>query len=126
MALTAKVLRLNIAQLDPQQPLNALGLDSMMASELKNRIDVCLNVNLAVVELLQGLSLAEIGLNLMPQLSCQHSDSELTAEENLSPDEVQRLISQADQATIEQILGEIEQLSEDKAQTFLIPEEEAK
>ena len=39
-----------------------------MAIELKNRIDLTLNVTVAVMDLLQGLTIAEISARILEQL----------------------------------------------------------
>ena len=52
----ARALGLSPSKLDLQQPLSDLGLDSLMAVELKNRIALDLKVNVPVVKFLQGFS----------------------------------------------------------------------
>jgi hypothetical protein len=66
--LTAKVLRLDRTRLEAAQALVMLGMDSLMASELKNRIELNLHVRLSVVDLLQGLSISDIAARLLPQI----------------------------------------------------------
>ena len=55
----ALVLGTSATALDPQQPLSNLGLDSLMAVELKNRIAIDLGVNLPMVTLLSGPSVEQ-------------------------------------------------------------------
>lgn len=112
--LTAKVLRLDRSKLDSQQPLNTLGMDSMMASELKNRIEAKLNVALSVVDLLQGLTIAELAAKLVPQIDAQRGSGE-----KLSAEELEQLIATTEDHLIQDMLAEIEQLSEDNARTML-------
>lgn len=66
----AKVLRLSASKLDVQQPLNKQGLDSLMAIEVKNRIQADLSLAIPVVKFLQARSiyeLAEQSLEYLPQ-----------------------------------------------------------
>jgi acyl transferase domain-containing protein len=67
----AKVLRLSAFKLDVQQPINKLGLDSLMAVELKNRIQNDLGVTLPVVTFLKGPSLAQLATQVIDQLAEQ-------------------------------------------------------
>ena len=46
------------ARLDPQQPLDALGIDSLMALELKSRVDEELGIAIPIVRLMEGPSIA--------------------------------------------------------------------
>jgi acyl transferase domain-containing protein len=67
----ARVLGLPASQLDVQQPLSNLGLDSLMAVALKNRIAVDLGVNVAMVKFLQGFSVAEAAPQILEQLTAE-------------------------------------------------------
>src|SRR5262249_58491865 len=63
--LAARVLRMDRQKVDGSQPLSALGLDSMMAMELKNRIELSLRVPVSVLDLLSGVSIGEISASLL-------------------------------------------------------------
>jgi acyl transferase domain-containing protein/acyl carrier protein len=67
----ARVLGLSPSQLDIQQPLTNLGLDSLMAVELKNRIAADLGVNVPMVKFLQGFSVAQAATLLLDQLTSE-------------------------------------------------------
>jgi phthiocerol/phenolphthiocerol synthesis type-I polyketide synthase D len=67
----ARVLGLPASQLDVQQPLSNLGLDSLMAVALKNRIAVDLGVNVPMVKFLQGFSVAEAVPQILEQLTAE-------------------------------------------------------
>ncbi len=56
----SQVLRIAPAELDARAPLTALGLDSLMALELRNRITAASRVALPLVELIRGATLAQI------------------------------------------------------------------
>ncbi len=51
-----------------QQPVIKLGVDSLMAVELKNRIESDLGLTVPVTALLQGPSLAHLSARLVTQL----------------------------------------------------------
>ncbi|MDI3412155.1 acyl carrier protein [Bacillus sonorensis] len=46
--------------MSPEQSLGNYGLDSMMAIELKNRIDDHFHINIAIVDLLKGPSIVRL------------------------------------------------------------------
>jgi NAD(P)-dependent dehydrogenase (short-subunit alcohol dehydrogenase family) len=67
----ARVLGVSASRLDVEQPLSNLGLDSLMAVELKNRIAVDLGVNVPMVKFLQGPSVAQAASQILDQLNAE-------------------------------------------------------
>ncbi len=67
-ALAARVLRMDREKIDVAQPLSAFGLDSMMATELKNRLEMSLRIPVSVLDFLKGLSISEFSSGLLPRL----------------------------------------------------------
>jgi amino acid adenylation domain-containing protein len=65
----ARLLGANLAKLDRDKPLLNLGLDSLMAVELRNWIESELRVNLPIVELMRSPSIARLTELLLGQLS---------------------------------------------------------
>ncbi len=64
----AAVLKLEPERVDPERPLDAMGLDSLMAIELKNGVETDLGVTLPLASLLQGPTLNVLAARLMEQL----------------------------------------------------------
>ena len=71
--LVARVLGQSASKLDLQQPLSNLGLDSLMAVELKNRIAVDLGVNVPIVTFLSGPSVEQAASQLLHLLTSETS-----------------------------------------------------
>jgi surfactin synthase thioesterase subunit/aryl carrier-like protein len=67
----ARVLRISADQLDVQQPLKAVGLDSLMAIELKNLAEQNLAVEIPATKLLEGPTIAQLAQWLAPQLGAE-------------------------------------------------------
>ncbi|HWQ35153.1 MAG TPA: amino acid adenylation domain-containing protein [Blastocatellia bacterium] len=74
----ARVLGLSASRLDPHQPLNTLGLDSIMAIELKNGLEARLGVHLPIAALLQGPTVNELAAQISVQL--QETTSAVTGD----------------------------------------------
>jgi phthiocerol/phenolphthiocerol synthesis type-I polyketide synthase C len=64
----AAVLRLPVAQLDPTQPLQAMGIDSLMALELRNRLERATGLNLNATVIWRYPNLERLAAHLSEQL----------------------------------------------------------
>lgn len=67
--LVAQVLQITSSQVNLQQPLSSLGLDSLRVFELKNRIEVDLEVTVSIAGFFEGLSLAQLAIKILAQLT---------------------------------------------------------
>ncbi|MBV9792054.1 MAG: AMP-binding protein, partial [Chloroflexi bacterium] len=64
-----QVVRSSAQQLDPQQSLSALGIDSLQAVEIATLLEVDLAVVLPMAQLLEGPSIAQLTAELLRQLA---------------------------------------------------------
>ena len=107
----ARALGLSPSKLDPQQSLSELGLDSLMAVELKNRIAVDLKVNVPVVRFLQGFSVDQAVTQVLEQLTTEAVDPTVPPAPPVAPLE--------DRQNAERLLAELDQLSDEQVSALL-------
>lgn len=111
----ARVLKIAVAKLDVQQPLSNMGLDSLMAIELKNRVEMDLGIRVSMVTFLQGPSVAQLTTQVLMELEpkaqlssaaqTQHGRTlgaidEIDASER---DKAQRLLATLDELTDDEV-----------------------
>jgi acyl carrier protein len=75
----ATVLRLPAGGIDPLRPLSEMGMDSLMAVELRLALESRLRVDLPLMSLAEGTSVASIAARLVGAVSTGSSDGELIA-----------------------------------------------
>jgi acyl-CoA synthetase (AMP-forming)/AMP-acid ligase II/acyl carrier protein len=95
----ARVMRLDAATIDPHQPVNTLGLDSLTTLELKNALGESLGVSLPITRILRGASLATLASQVLTELTPQapaarppSMSSLLQQVQQLSDDQVKALL----------------------------------
>jgi acyl transferase domain-containing protein/acyl carrier protein len=111
--LVARVLQLDASQFSDQEALTSLGMDSMMAIEVKHRIEGSLKVDISVLELLQEITVAQLAARILSSL--QLDEAAITVDAAPSISDIQQLIDLADSAELERLLAELEQTLEGEA-----------
>jgi NADPH:quinone reductase-like Zn-dependent oxidoreductase/acyl carrier protein len=101
---SARVLGFSQSQLDPVKPLTDLGLDSLMALEMKNRVESSLGITLPISALLQGPSIREIAGVVSTQLAITYPEQETQALSE-ALDEVMQLTDEEAEALLESKLS---------------------
>ncbi|WP_198299707.1 non-ribosomal peptide synthetase [Tumebacillus avium] len=76
LAKSAAVLKVHPAQIDRCQSLNVLGLDSLMAVELKNEVEETFHTELSLTTLLDGPSITELATEVLVKLGETAEDAE--------------------------------------------------
>jgi acyl transferase domain-containing protein/NADPH:quinone reductase-like Zn-dependent oxidoreductase/SAM-dependent methyltransferase/acyl carrier protein len=71
----ARVLGTTAAQINPDKPLAVLGMDSLMAVELRNWVEKELRVSVPIMELMQASSLAGLADVLLARLQAAHAET---------------------------------------------------
>jgi surfactin synthase thioesterase subunit/acyl carrier protein len=67
-------------KLDVLQPINKMGLDSILALELKNRVETDLKVKLPIISFFQGANIEQIAAQLLKQLQSDSDTVPITPE----------------------------------------------
>jgi acyl carrier protein len=75
----ATILRLPAGGIDPLRPLSEMGMDSLMAVELRLALENRLRIDLPLVSLAEGTSVASIAARLAATVSAGSKDGELIA-----------------------------------------------
>jgi phthiocerol/phenolphthiocerol synthesis type-I polyketide synthase C len=75
----ARILRLPAGGIDPRRPLSQLGMDSLMAVELRLALETRLRIDLPLVSLTEGTSVASIAARLGSALSGGAQNAAITA-----------------------------------------------
>ncbi|MBD2435677.1 acyl carrier protein [Nostoc sp. FACHB-110] len=73
----AQTLGINTWQLDIQQPLNYMGIDSLIAVKLRNRLRTDLKVDIAAVKFMEDSSITGLATQISEQLTAMTSVSQI-------------------------------------------------
>jgi hypothetical protein len=107
----AQVLGLPATAVDAHKPLIYLGMDSLMAVELRIRLDKGLNNSISTVDLIGGFSVADIGAKLLAPYA--------KANDVLKSDDQDHRVRDQERENVEALLTQIENLSEEEVRTLL-------
>lgn len=102
----AKVLGTTPEKLDAAQPLNEVGLDSLMGVELKNRVESDLQIALPVATLLQGPSLFQFAEKILALLFAESASAPAPISREESPAETLAKVDQLTDEEVEALLRE--------------------
>jgi acyl-CoA synthetase (AMP-forming)/AMP-acid ligase II/acyl carrier protein len=69
----AQILKVEVSQVKPEQPLNSLGLDSLIVFDVKNRIQVDFGVAISVEDFFHDASVVLLAMQILPQLTTTKS-----------------------------------------------------
>ena len=106
----AEVLRLDPSRLTASTPLNTLGFDSLMAVELRNRLEVLLGATLPVTLVWGYPTIVALVPHLASKIGVALEPAGAAAPE----------VNKRDDSVLNTLLGEIEQLSTDGALSLLV------
>ncbi|GAB3897505.1 hypothetical protein GCM10029964_080470 [Kibdelosporangium lantanae] len=106
----AQVLRLPVDRIDAERSLNNLGVDSIMGLELQRRLEAALDIEVKVVQLLRGDSVADLAADLASRLDEARAVVDPTGGLD-DPHEIEQLMSEVDGMSAEEVDALLERLS---------------
>ncbi|HRX61315.1 MAG TPA: type I polyketide synthase [Candidatus Competibacter sp.] len=113
--LVVRVLRVRKSAIEPGIRLSDIGVDSMLATELRNRIELTLGASLTVVDLLGDSTIEQLALKLLDQIRAQES----RATAAITFEELMRIL-QSDPDLTSQLLAETERTTPEEAAKALL------
>jgi amino acid adenylation domain-containing protein len=79
----AAILRINESRLDEVQPLSSFGFDSLMTVDLAHKIETVFGVVIPMAQILEGMNLAELSLQIANQFDKERQKNESANEKAL-------------------------------------------
>ncbi len=84
--LVAQAIGISASQLDIQQPLNYMGIDSLIAMKLRNRFRTDLEIDVSAIKFMEDASIASLAIELSPSLINAQGSSQIPSQdEQIAP-----------------------------------------
>ena len=110
--IAAAVFEIAAADIGPDDALDDIGLDSMMAMDFRLRINAMFAIDLPLLEILRGVSVNSVAARILAELQLADADPAAAtgrdAEPTAADDDVDRLIEQLSDAELREVLAELE------------------
>jgi acyl carrier protein len=110
--IAAGVFEIAAADIGPDDSLDDIGLDSMMAMDFRLRVNAMFAIDLPLLELLRGVSVNTVAARILSELQLADADSAAATYEVQEPaatdDGVERLIEQLSDTELRDVLAELE------------------
>ncbi|MEO8494263.1 MAG: KR domain-containing protein, partial [Planctomycetota bacterium] len=116
----SRVLRIPAHELDVGQSLNNLGIDSLMAVELRNHVQANLGVAIPVARLLQDPTISQLAEALLEQIDSADSTPLIpSGKPDAGPSHSDEGDSPAARESVEQTLAQLDELSDEEVEAML-------
>jgi acyl transferase domain-containing protein/acyl carrier protein len=110
--IAAAVFELAVDDIGPDDALDDVGLDSLMAMEFRLRVNAMFGIDLPLLELLKGMSVESLAVRILTELPLADAGPAAVTERQSEPaaasDDVDRLIEQLSEAELREVLAELE------------------
>lgn len=111
--IAAVVLSLEGGDFSDEENLSSLGIDSMMAVEVKQRIAATVRADVSVLDLLRGVNVVDLAAQILPLLELGTADAEQAAPDSEHDgeldDQLEQLLADASPDELEALLADLEQ-----------------
>ena len=105
----AAVMRLPVSEVDLATPLRTVGFDSLMALEIRNRLQDRAGVTVPLVTLIEGPSIGDLAALMLERFNdraAAPSDADADTELRIGDDELGELSDESVDAMLRQMLAE--------------------
>jgi acyl transferase domain-containing protein/acyl carrier protein len=113
--IAAAVFELAVTDIGPDDALDDIGLDSMMAMDFRLRLNAMFAIDLPLLELLRGVSVNSLAARILADLQLAGGEPAAVVEQGSEPaaadDDVDRLIGQLSGDELRALLAELEKQS---------------
>jgi acyl transferase domain-containing protein/acyl carrier protein len=110
--IVAAVFEIPAADISADDPLDDIGLDSLMAMDFRLRVNATFAIDLPLLELLRGVSVNSVAARILDELQLADADPAAVTDEAPEPtaaeSDVDRLIEDLSEAELRQMLAELE------------------
>lgn len=99
-----------VTDVDPDETLDDVGLDSLMAMEFRVRINAMFGIDLPVLEILRGVSVNSLAARVLAEITLPDEDATVDPESSAfdGDADVDRLIEQMSETDLRKLLAELE------------------
>ncbi|WNG92882.1 type I polyketide synthase [Mycobacterium sp. ITM-2016-00318] len=111
--IVAAVFDCSVTDIEPDDMLDDIGLDSMMAMDFRVRINTVFSIDLPVLEILRGVSVNVVADRVLGELHYVHGDVPTAVDEpppqkTVADDDMDRLMNDLSDTELRQLLAELE------------------
>lgn len=111
--LVAAVFDLPADDIGPDDILDDIGMDSMMAMDFRNRINANFAIDLPVLEVLRGVSASSLAVRVLSEVESADAAATESAEQQSEPtaadDDIERFMQQLSDADLSEVLAALEE-----------------
>ncbi len=105
--LVAQAIGISASQLDVQQPLNYMGIDSLIAMKLRNRFRTDLEIDVSAIKFMEDTSIVSLAIELSPSLINAQGSFTASVNQSQIPSQDEQIASVMDGNDDDWLEGEI-------------------